>query len=127
MSFYDQLKDLRKSKGFSIREVASRSGVSAAYISQLENGNRGLPSPEILQKLSDGLNTSYSSLMEMAGYLQTGADTPPSNHPINLRRLIRENEIAIDDRVLTAEEKDWLLRVLHALFWKAPRAEDGPQ
>ncbi|UUZ93922.1 helix-turn-helix domain-containing protein [Paenibacillus sp. P25] len=45
LDFYEQLKDMRKQKGFTIRELADRSGVSAAYISQLENGNRGVPSP----------------------------------------------------------------------------------
>ncbi len=53
MDFYDQLKDMRKMKGFTIRELADRSGVSAAYISQLENGNRGVPSPDVLMKLSE--------------------------------------------------------------------------
>lgn len=125
MDFYGQLKNLRKTKGFTIREVAERSGVSAAYISQLENGNRGVPSPEILMKLSEGLHTSYSALMEMAGYLkeedtndETAVDRSTARNPLNLRRLIRENALSLDGVLLSEEDKEWIERMLTALFWK---------
>lgn len=124
MGFYDQLRGLRRLKGFTIREVASRSGVSTAYISQLENGNRGLPSPEILKKLSEGLNTPYSELMKIAGYLDD--DRPDSEHlrnqkPVNLRRFLQDNAVEFDGMVLTNDEKEWIERVLTALFWKQKR------
>jgi len=125
MGFYDHLRDLRKLKGFTIRELADRSGVSAAYISQLENGNRGVPSPEVLMKLSEGLNTSYSELMQAAGYL----DQPPpaqsvSKTPINLRRFLRENDLMFDGVLLSDVDKEWLERVLTALFWKEKLKRD---
>ncbi|MCY9664192.1 helix-turn-helix domain-containing protein [Paenibacillus alginolyticus] len=119
MYFYDKLKDMRKLKGFTIRELADRSGVSAAYISQLENGNRGIPSPEVLMKLSEGLNTSYSELMDIAGYLESSpSDQQFQSNPVNLRRFLRENELMFDGFVLTAEDKEWVERMLTVLFWK---------
>ncbi|MEW9698567.1 helix-turn-helix domain-containing protein [Paenibacillus sp. SI8] len=122
MYFYDKLKDMRKLKGFTIRELADRSGVSAAYISQLENGNRGVPSPDVLMKLSEGLNTSYSELMEIAGYLESAQnannDQPFQSNPINLRRLLRENEFTFDGLLLTQTDKEWIERMLTVLFWK---------
>lgn len=119
MYFYDKLRDMRKMKGFTIRELADRSGVSAAYISQLENGNRGIPSPDVLMKLSEGLNTSYSELMDIAGYLETSqANQPFQSDPVNLRRFLRENELMFDGFVLTAEDKEWVERMLTVLFWK---------
>ncbi len=94
MPFYEQLKDMRKLKGFTIRELADRSGVSAAYISQMENGNRGVPSPDVLMKLSEGLNTPYTELMKIAGYLDKPEPTAPDGQPaaigrprVNLRRF----------------------------------------
>ncbi|WP_237088643.1 helix-turn-helix domain-containing protein [Paenibacillus larvae] len=81
MYFYDKLRDLRKLKGYTIRELSDRSGVSTAYISQLENGNRGIPSPEVLMKLSEGLNISYEELMEIAGYLQTSSHSSGAINP----------------------------------------------
>ncbi|OAS14262.1 helix-turn-helix domain-containing protein [Paenibacillus oryzisoli] len=119
MYFYDKLRDMRKMKGFTIRELADRSGVSAAYISQLENGNRGIPSPDVLMKLSEGLNTSYSELMDIAGYLETSqANQQFESNPVNLRRFLRENELMFDGFILTPEDKEWVERMLTVLFWK---------
>lgn len=128
MYFYDQLRDMRKLKGFTIRELADRSGVSAAYISQLENGNRGVPSPEVLMKLSEGLNVSYSSLMELAGYLEKegGADQQPAaKTPVNLRRFLRENELMFDGVVLSELDKEWIERMLTVLFWRDKKQQPG--
>jgi transcriptional regulator with XRE-family HTH domain len=117
--FYHVLKDLRKEKGYTIREVSSRSGVSPAYISQLENGQRGIPSPEVLMKLSEGLNTSYSELMQHAGYLeQEGPVKERVSAPVNLRRFLRDNDIVFDGIRLTEEDKEWVERMLSVLFWK---------
>ncbi|SEB75467.1 helix-turn-helix transcriptional regulator [Paenibacillus sp. GP183] len=119
MYFYDKLRDLRKLKGFTIRELADRSGVSAAYISQLENGNRGIPSPEVLMKFSEGLNVSYSELMEIAGYLESqGVQCEVQSNPVNLRRFLRENNLMFDGIVLTDDDKEWVERMLTTLFWK---------
>lgn len=123
MVFYEELRHLRKLKGYTIREVAHRSGVSTAYISQLENGNRGLPSPEILKKLSEGLNTPYEELMRLAGYLEGGRQErdPGSGAPVNLRRFLQDNAVEFDGMILSDEDKEWIERVLTALFWKRKR------
>ncbi|SDC23758.1 Transcriptional regulator, contains XRE-family HTH domain [Paenibacillus sp. UNCCL117] len=121
MHFYEQLKGMRRTKGFTIRELADRSGVSAAYISQLENGNRGVPSPDVLMKLSEGLNAPYTELMKIAGYLEPPADTKSdaSRKPhINLRRFLQENELIFDGIELTEQDKEWIERVLTAMFWR---------
>ncbi|EGL16869.1 MULTISPECIES: helix-turn-helix transcriptional regulator [Paenibacillus] len=119
MYFYDKLKDLRKLKGYTIRELADRSGVSAAYISQLENGNRNIPSPDVLMKLSEGLNIPYAELMKIAGYLdepESGGDKLKA--PVNLRRFLHDNELIFDGIELTEQDKEWVERMLSALFWK---------
>ena len=126
MPFYDVLKDLRKEKGYTIREVSGRSGVSPAYISQLENGQRGIPSPDVLMKLSEGLNTSYSDLMRHAGYLEKNESTSSKQSaPVNLRRFLRDNEVSFDGVTLSAEEKEWIERVLTAMFWKDRRRSES--
>lgn len=63
------LKRLRNEKNMTIRQLELYSKVSNAYLSQLENGKRGIPSPEILDKLSKPLGVSYEELMEKAGYI----------------------------------------------------------
>lgn len=118
MSFYDHLKDLRKLKGYTIREVSDRSGVSSAYISQLENGNRAVPSPDILMKLSEGLNISYAELMKKAGYIEHQNPSTPIKTAVNLRRFLRENDLIFDGIELTDHDKEWIERMLTVLFWK---------
>ncbi|WP_084413464.1 helix-turn-helix domain-containing protein [Desulfovirgula thermocuniculi] len=72
------LQHLRKKRGLTIRQVELASGVSNSYLSQIENGKRGIPSPEILKKLAPVLHVSYKELMVKAGYLddydQTGVE-----------------------------------------------------
>jgi|GEM_PF-288200 len=132
MYFYDKLRDLRKLKGFTIRELSDRSGVSAAYISQLENGNRGIPSPDVLAKLSEGLNISYSELMVMAGYLEASQTEQPEEgrNPVNLRRFLRENELLFDGITLSELDKEWIERMLTVMFWRhspaVAEAEETP-
>lgn len=116
--FYSYLRHMRKLKGYTIREVAERSGVSPGYISQLENGNRNVPSPDIIAKLSEGLNVPYVDLMNSAGYLEVREAPITSNAPVNLRRFLRENELMFDGILLTEQDKEWIERTLTALFWK---------
>nr|WP_019534966.1 helix-turn-helix transcriptional regulator [Paenibacillus ginsengihumi] len=121
MDFYEQLRDMRKMKGFTIRELADRSGVSAAYISQLENGNRGVPSPDVLMKLSEGLNIPYTELMQIAGYLEKPDGEKDENYvrpKVNLRRFLQENELIFDGIELTEQDKEWIERMLTVLFWR---------
>ncbi|MGF9714631.1 helix-turn-helix domain-containing protein [Paenibacillus naphthalenovorans] len=73
IEFGQYLKSLRKSAKLSMAKLAEASGVSQPYISQIERGERGIPSHEILKKLSAALNTPYMELMAKAGILP--ADT----------------------------------------------------
>ena len=54
--------------GFTLRYVAANSGVSNAYISQLEHDKIKVPSPKILAALADFYKIPYTSLMKAAGY-----------------------------------------------------------
>jgi transcriptional regulator with XRE-family HTH domain len=99
------LSDLRKAKGFSLREVEQATGnaVSNAYLSQLENGKIKKPSPNVLHSLAEVYVVPYETLMEKAGYLLPSEETKPGRR----RRLA---VFAIDD--LTAEEEEELLKYL---------------
>ena len=65
------LKTLRKQKDVSLMKVEKSTGVSNAYISQLETGaRRRLPTPERLRALGDYYNVSVKELLERAGYYE---------------------------------------------------------
>ena len=63
------LKSLREQKGVSLIDVERVTGISNAYLSQLETGaRRRLPTPERLQALSGYYDVSVKELLEKAGY-----------------------------------------------------------
>ena len=68
-TFGSVIKRIRKDKKLSLKEVAKNGDMSHSYISQIENGKRNTPKPEILRKLSKGLNVPYLDLLEKAGLL----------------------------------------------------------
>jgi transcriptional regulator with XRE-family HTH domain len=51
-----------------LREVEERTGISNAYLSQIESGRIKEPSPRILHRLADLYGESYAELLELAGY-----------------------------------------------------------
>jgi repressor LexA len=65
------IRKLRTDKKMTIRQLELYSGVSNAYLSHIENGKRGIPSPDILKKLSKPLGVEYASLMKAAGHIDT--------------------------------------------------------
>lgn len=58
----------RKAKKMSLREVEAETGISNAYLSQLETGKIREPSPANLHKLGELYGVSYRMLLELAGY-----------------------------------------------------------
>jgi HTH-type transcriptional regulator, competence development regulator len=62
------LASARQHKQLTLRAVEAETGISNAYISQLETGKIRSPSPTILRKLSDLYNVPYTSVLDLAGY-----------------------------------------------------------
>lgn len=65
-TFGEVIRDARKSKGISLREMARRINVSHPYLSQLENGHNSNPSLNIIQKLSSELGISFIYLVYLS-------------------------------------------------------------
>jgi transcriptional regulator with XRE-family HTH domain len=65
----------RKLAKLSLRELAARTEVSNAYLSQLERGLHA-PSIRVMKSLADAFNLSVETLLEQAGLLEEDDDTP---------------------------------------------------
>ena len=61
------LSRTRKELKLSLRAVEAQTGVSNAYLSQLENGKIKTPSPKVLHSLALKYGLPYEQLMELAG------------------------------------------------------------
>lgn len=62
------LKRIRKERELTLRVVEEKTGISNAYLSQVENGKIARPSPSVLHKLAEFYDVSYEHLMRLAGH-----------------------------------------------------------
>jgi len=62
------LAEARTKKGLSQRAVEAATGISNAYLSQLEGGKVKQPSPTMLHKLAELYGVDYGAILEWAGY-----------------------------------------------------------
>jgi len=106
------LWDLRHATGLSLRDVEEASGVSNAYLSQLETGKITKPSPDFLYRLAEvyaahlpanvPIVCSYERMMELAGHIVPAKDSG--------RRRGRLPTFSTEE--LTADEEEELLKYL---------------
>lgn len=74
-NFGNIVRNIRKDKKLSLKEVAENGGLSHPYLSQIENNKRNAPKPDMVKKLAKGLNVPYVFLLSKAGYLDEQVDS----------------------------------------------------
>lgn len=81
IKFGQTIKDIRKTKGLTLRQAAQRGGLSYSFLSLVEQGKRSLPKVETLKKIAKGLNVPDSQIFELAGIAVNGSNdnAVPSN------------------------------------------------
>lgn len=62
------LRLAREQRGLTLRAGEGATGISNAYLSQLESGKIRQPSPLVLHKLAELYEVPYALLLELAGY-----------------------------------------------------------
>lgn len=89
--FGERLRALRKSKGYSLDELAEITRISRAYLWKLEKKPEANPSLDRLQKLAEALDTSVGEL--------TGSTKPlePEEIPTGLRKCQEEYGLSAED------------------------------
>jgi len=63
--FGARLRELRAERGMTQKQMAEQVGVSAAYLSALEHGHRGVPSWPLLQRIIACLNIIWDDADEL--------------------------------------------------------------
>jgi HTH-type transcriptional regulator, competence development regulator len=99
----DVLRHLRGIRGVTLREVDTKTGISNAYLSQLENGNATKPSPHLLQKLATYYEIPYESLLEAAGYLRRAEGSKKSLPVTALQAALLSAHLTEEEQVRVAE------------------------
>jgi len=95
--FGNRIRDLRAAKKktdpkFSLRQFALAVGISATYLSKVENGEFDPPSPETIKKIANLLDTDADELLAMAGKVDP-----------NLSKIIIEQPKAMADFLRVAQ------------------------
>lgn len=106
------LKSLREVTTLSLRDVQEKSGVSNAFLSQLESGKVKQPSPVVLYKLAQLYGVPYQALMERAGYPVPESSMPAARSASAVFRRLGQ---------ITGEEEQALLDYLSFLRSRARR------
>lgn len=57
----------RENKDLSQRQLAILVGISNAELSKIESGEREIPNPKILKKISKHINLNYNDMLDMIG------------------------------------------------------------
>ena len=69
------LRQAREVRALPVADAARAAGISAAYLSKLENDAVKKPSPPVLLQLSEALAVPYEDLMRLSGYRVPGQST----------------------------------------------------
>ncbi len=80
----ERLRELRKAKGLTLRDVATAAGISVSYLSQIERNVSRLPIG-VLKTISDALGVN------MNWFFQRGMQGPPEERDIIVRAANRQN------------------------------------
>lgn len=122
--FGDKLRKLRRERGVSQKDMAEAIGVSAAYLSALEHGHRGVPSWAMVQKIIGYFNVIWDDAEELqrlaeASHPRAVIDTSGlSPKATELANLLAEEISSLDEPGIQR-----VLSELHAALQDAPKRE----
>lgn len=105
----DELRRIRGVRGHSLRKVEELTGISNAYLSQLESGKAEHPSPHVLHKLAACYEVPYEELMKVAGYLAGHkSSTPSAKHVSALQAALMSASLNDEEETKVAEYIEFL-------------------
>jgi transcriptional regulator with XRE-family HTH domain len=107
------LRTQRKLANLSLRELASLTDLSNAYLSQVERGLHE-PSVRVLRSIAQALDLSASTVLAQAGLVDEGAAPRPTEEAIRA------------DPVLSPEQKEALLTVYRSYLLQQERRDAPP-
>ena len=92
MGLGEVLRERRDRRREGLAAVARRAKISPAYLYKLEGDDVQEPSPHILHRLAEALETPYADLMDAAGYLLPDQDPDPARLSVALFADITDEE-----------------------------------
>lgn len=103
------LKKARSERKLTLSELSKLSGLSQPYLSQIENGKRGIPSPENIRKLYIPLRKSFREMMVLAGHFQNDSEYYEDSAKEIVKKNQHHSEAYLNDPIKYLEF--WLNRI----------------
>jgi transcriptional regulator with XRE-family HTH domain len=124
--FGERVRKLRHERGLLLKDMAAHLGVSSAYLSALERGERGKPTWTLIQGVIHYFNIIWDEADELARLADLSdprvrIDTSSTNP----RATLVANRLAREIRSLTDADLDRLLAVLDDAQARARRAAEA--
>lgn len=94
MEFGQRLRDLRKQKNLSQRDLAAQIGVDFTYLSKIEGGRLDPPSEAVIRDIARVLDADENELLNLAGKV-----------PKNLKAVLEESPQAVELLRVLSERK----------------------
>ncbi|MEO5335460.1 MAG: helix-turn-helix domain-containing protein [Magnetospirillum sp. WYHS-4] len=125
--FGHRLRDLRARKGLRQKDMAAALGVSAAYLSALEHGNRGRPAPGMVLQICGYFGLIWDEAEDLKRLaelshprikVETAGLSPKATE---LANLLSETIGRLDDQTL-----DWIVAEIEGAVGRRKRPE-GPR
>ena len=93
------IRFLRTGKEWSLSDLEQKSGVSKAYLSDLENGSAGRPNIQYIYSIATALGVTLDELLNERGRRPAGSPTKARNSelPPGLAELQQELDLTDDD------------------------------
>jgi transcriptional regulator with XRE-family HTH domain len=89
------LAKARSATGKSLRTVERETGISNAYLSQLETGKIKTPAPQNLHRLAETYRVPYELLMELAGFPVPDSSVPSESVSARIGPVTPDEEDAL--------------------------------
>lgn len=112
--FENRLRELRKTNKLTQKELGEIFNVDQTTISKLETGQ---------QTFTSQLLTTAANYFSVTTDYLLGNDTSPENKkiPKDLKKILDEEEITLNGRMVSPEDKEKMLRIIEALYYDAKK------
>lgn len=120
----DRIKARRLELDMSQDELARLVGYkSRSSINKIESDGRLLPQRKIME-IANALNTTPAYIMGWEESNETESPsvtlTPPTKKvPKDLKKILEDEEVTLNGRMMSAEDKEKMMRIIEAAFYEA--------
>lgn len=111
--FGSWIKQLRKAKGYSLKDLENASGVTASYIHRIETGSRKTPSIPVAESLATALGVSQDDFLRNLNILSS---EPKKNDNFSLSELLAINNFTINGKRVDTEQKNAIINLLNNIL-----------